>query len=80
MRKEISNIIKEWKDKANVNGVILVGAYPEYRDTIKICTDKPGLMIGKSGDLLGEYMKKLKTVCPNLKNIEFIETDRWFIR
>lgn len=46
MRKDISALIKEWKDEAGVTGIILVGAYPSIRDTIKICTDKPGLMIG----------------------------------
>ena len=35
MRKEISNIIKEWKNEANVKGVVLVGVYADFRDTIK---------------------------------------------
>ena len=80
MNKEISQIIKEWKDEAGVKGIILVGAYPTIRDTIKICTDKPGLMIGKGGNLFNKYKNKLKEICSNLQNIEFVETDRWYIR
>lgn len=80
MRKEISNIIKEWKDDANVKGVVLVGAYADFRDTIRICTDKPGLMIGKGGELFDKYKKKLKEFNQNLEHIEFVETDSWYIR
>ena len=80
MRKEISNIIKEWKDEAGVDGIILVGVYPSFRKTIKICTDKPGFMIGKGGELIKKYQEKLKEINHNLKNIEFVETDCWYIK
>lgn len=80
MRKDILNIIKEWKDEANVKGVLLVSAYSDLRDTIRICTDKPGLMIGKGGYLFDKYKKKLKEFNPNLEHIEFVETDSWYIR
>lgn len=80
MRKDISNIIKEWKDEAGVKGIILVGAYPEIRETIKICTDKPGLMIGYHGKLIEQYREKLKQICPSIKEIEFVETDSWYVR
>lgn len=80
MRKDISNIIKEWKDEAGVKGIILVGAYPSIRETIKICTDRPGFMIGKGGELVNKYTEKLKEICPKLKEIEFVETDSWYIR
>lgn len=80
MRKETSNIIKEWKDEAGVKGIILVGAFPEIRDTIRICTDRPGLMIGLGGELANKYRDKLKKVCPSLQRIEFVETDKWYIK
>ena len=80
MKKDISNIIKKWKDEANVKGVILVSVYADFRDTIKICTDRPGVMIGKNGELVDKYKKKLKEFNPNLEHIEFVETDSWFIR
>ena len=80
MRKEISSIIKEWKDEAGVKGIILVGAFPEIRDTIRICTDRPGLMIGTGCDLANKYRDKLMAVCPSLQRIEFVETDKWYIK
>lgn len=80
MRKEISNIIKEWKDEAKVKGVVLVGVYADFKDTIKICTDSPGLMIGKGGELVDKYKEKLKEFNPKLEHIEFVETDSWYIR
>ena len=46
----------------------------------KVCTDKPGFMIGKGGSLLDKYKKKLKEYNPSLENIEFIETDSWYIK
>ena len=75
-----SYIIKEWKDEAGIKGIILVSTLPEYRDTIKICTDRPGLMIGFHGVLVDKYKDKLKAVCPKLEHIEFIETDSWYIK
>lgn len=80
MRKEISSIFKEWKKEAGVKGVIFLGVFPGLRDTIKVCTDKPGFMIGKGGSLLDKYKKKLKEYNPSLENIEFIETDSWYIK
>lgn len=80
MRREISQIIKEWKDEAGVKGIILVGAYPNIGHIIKICTDKPGWMVGEGGRLINKYTEKLKEICPSLQNIEFVETDRWYIR
>ena len=80
MRKEISNIIKEWKEEAGVKGIILVGVYPDFRDTIKICTDRPGFMIGKGGELVNKYKERIKEFNPNLEKIEFVETDSWFVK
>lgn len=81
MRREISNIIKEWKDKAGVKGIIQISAnFSSSKDTIKICTDRPGLMIGFHGALVAEYKEKLKAICPKLEHIEFIETDSWYIK
>lgn len=81
MRKEILNILKEWKSEAGVKSIILVGAYPDASRTIKICTSRPGLMIGKGGETYDKYKKKLKAICPRMERIEFIETDNcWHIR
>ena len=80
MKKEISNIIKEWKTEAGVKGIVLVSAFPEYRGTIKICTDRPGYMIGKGGELVDKYKDKLRVFNKELETIEFVETDSWYIR
>ena len=80
MRKEISNIIKEWKDEAGVKGIVLVSPYSSFRDIITICTDRPGYMIGKGGELVNKYTERLREHNPQLDHIEFMETDNWFIR
>lgn len=80
MRKEIIEIIKEWKHEADVPGVILTGVYPSFKETITICTSRPGSMIGKGGELVEKYKERLKEINPNLKEIKFIETDQYFIR
>lgn len=80
MRKEISNIFKEWKQEAGVKGIILLGVFPGLRDTIKVCTDKPGFTIGKGGSLLDKYKERLKEYNSNLEHIEFVETDSWYIK
>ena len=80
MREEISSIFKEWKKEAGVKGVILLGVFPELKDTIKVCTDKPGFMIGNGGVLVDKYKQKLKQYNPKLDRIEFVETDSWYIK
>lgn len=66
MRKDIATIIKEWKDEAGVKGVVLTSPYSSFDNTIKICTDRPGLLIGKGGELVNKYREKLKTINPHL--------------
>ena len=80
MRREISSIIKKWKEEAGVNGIVLVSAFSGFSDTITICTDRPGLMIGIGGHRVERYMEKLKEVNPNLMTINFVETDGWYIK
>ena len=80
MRREISETIKAWKDEAGVKGIVLVSNYSEFRNKITICTDRPGYMIGKGGKLVDKYRDKLKEFNPRLESIEFVETDRWFIK
>ena len=80
MDRKISSIIKDWKDEAGVEGIVQVSAFSTIRSEITICTDRPGLMIGKAGTLLDKYEEKLKKVNPRLKKIVFVETDRWYIK
>lgn len=80
MDRRISNIIKEWKTEAKVDSVILVSAFPTSRDTLIICTDSPGRLIGKGGETYKKYKAKIKEVAPRVENVRFIETDSWYIK
>ncbi len=80
MMRSISTIIKEWKDEAGVKDIILVSVSSSCTRTIKICTSRPGPMIGLGGELFDKYKAKLKVVNQNLEHIEFIETDSWYIK
>lgn len=80
MTKEISAIIKQWKDEAGVTGIVLVGMHYYKTGKLKICTNQPGLMIGLHGELVKKYTEKLNKVDRYIKEIEFVETDSWYIR
>lgn len=80
MKKELANVIKEWKTEAGVKGIILVNAHTSTKKTLTICTDRPGLMIGKQGVVINKYLEKIKAAAPNIENVEFVETDRWYVK
>lgn len=80
MQREIMHIIKEWKKEAHVDSLIQVSVFAGFKDVIKICTDKPGWLIGRGGTLYDHYLEKLKKVNPHLQRIEFIETDSFYIK
>lgn len=80
MNKEIMKIIKEWKEEAGVDGIILVGVHPTFKDDITICTYKPESMIGKGGELYNKYYERLKAINLNLKHIKFVETEKYFVK
>lgn len=80
MDRRISNIIKDWKTEARVDSMILVSAFPTSRETLVICTDSPGRLIGKAGTTYEKYKAKIKEVAPRINNVQFIETDSWYIK
>ena len=80
MRREISKIIKEWKDEAKVPEVIQVSPYSSTSKTITIFTSKPGWLIGKNGVLHNKYFDKLKEVNKNLSELKYVETDGWYVK
>lgn len=80
MERRLTEIIKQWKDEAGVKGIIQINAYPTSRGTLTICTDRPGIMIGRGGCLIDKYREKIQKEYPDIKKIEFVETDRWYIR
>lgn len=82
-KNRITNIIKEWKDEAGLDprkDIVLISAHSDISEILKICTNKPGYMIGKGGCLVNKYKSIICDKFPNIKNIEFIETDFWYIR
>lgn len=80
--RNITKIIKQWKDEAglNLNDIILVSACPSVREELKICTNKPGYMIGREGCLFKKYEKLIKENYKNINKISFVETYSWYIR
>lgn len=80
MKRRLTQIIKEWKDEADIKGIIQINACPTVRNILTICTDRPGLMIGKGGCLIDKYKKMIQKEYPNIKEIKFLETDNWYIR
>lgn len=80
MNKEIINIIEEWKHEAGVKGIILVSRHADTHSVIKICTHSPKDMIGEKYALINKYRAKLKEINPNLKHIELVNTEMWYIR
>lgn len=58
MERKLTKLIKQWKDEAGVKGIIQINAYPTVKDTLTICTDRPGFMIGKGGCLIEKYKEK----------------------
>ena len=80
MERRLTQIIKEWKDEAGVKGIIQINAYPTVKDTLTICTDRPGLMIGMGGRLVDKYKEMIQKEYPNIKKINFVETHSWYIR
>ena len=80
MKRNLTKIIKEWKDEAGVKGIIQINELSTVRSALTICTDRPGLMIGKGGCLVDKYREKIQKEHPNIKEIKFVETDSWYIR
>ena len=80
MKHRLTEIIKQWKDEASVKGIIQINACSTVRDTLTICTDRPGFMIGKGGCLIDKYREKIQKEYSNIKEIKFVETDSWYIR
>lgn len=80
MDKTLLYIIKDWKDEAGIKGIIQINALPTVRDILIICTAYPGYMIGKGGCLVDKYKRIIQKEFPNIKKIEFIETNRWWIK
>lgn len=76
MIKDITKIIKEWKDEAGVEGIVLLSPNPESSSRITIYTDKPELMIA----LCEKYEEKLQEINHLLCGFSFVETGNLYVK
>lgn len=68
----VEKLLREWRTEAKNNHLCL---YKGEGDTLIIYTDRPGYMIGYSGDLVEKYRQKISEASfGTLKNITFVET------
>ena len=69
--KKIQEIIRQWKQECGITHTIL---FRYSHNVLKICTDKPGVMIGFRGSTVDKYTEIFKSYEKNFEKIEFIET------
>lgn len=78
MVKGFCDIMREWKSEAQLDTPIMVSRYPENSEVLKIMTtstESTGVMIGYKGELINKYREKLRIAFPDIKEIQFIESD-----
>lgn len=64
-------VLQEWANEAKTTEPI---SYWFSEDGIlRIYTSQPGYLIGKSGNLVGKFEKKLRDKCRDIKGIHFVE-------
>ena len=80
MNREFSKIMKNWKDEAKVDGIILLGVGAPYSPTLTIYTDRHGAMIGRAGNTYYKYKEIIQKTLPHVKEVKLVETDRWYIK
>lgn len=70
--KAVENLLKEWRKESKNPHLCL---YKRDEDTLIIYTDRPGYMIGRAGNLVDKYRKKISEASfGTIKNISFVET------
>lgn len=69
--KKIQEIIRQWKQECGITHMIL---FRYSHNVLKICTDKPGIMLGFHGSTVDKYTDIFKSYDKNFEKIEFIET------
>lgn len=70
--RAVQKVLKEWGDESRNPHLCL---YRRDGDTITIYTDRPGCMIGKGGQLVDKYRKKISEASfGNIKNVSFVQT------
>ena len=70
--KKIQEIIRQWKQECGITHTVL---FRYNGEVLKICTDRPGIMIGFHGNTVYKYTEIFKSYDKNFEKIEFIETN-----
>lgn len=70
--RSVQKILKEWRNESRNPHLCL---YKLDKDTLIIYTDRPGYMIGRAGQLVDKYRKKISEASfGTIKNVSFVET------
>lgn len=70
--RSVQKILKEWRNESRNPHLCL---YKLDKDTLIIYTDRPGYMIGRAGQLVAKYRKKISEASfGTIKNVSFVET------
>ena len=70
--RAVQKVLKEWRSESRTPHLCL---YKLDKDTLIIYTDRPGYMIGRAGQLVDKYRKKISEASfGTIKNVSFVET------
>ena len=61
MRKDISSIIKEWKDEAGVKSIILISGYPSFGKLLKSVLISRDIWLAKVENYITNTKRNLRT-------------------
>ena len=68
----VAKLLREWRLESKSNHLCL---YKGEGDTLIIYTDRPGYLIGRHGELVDKYRKKITEASfGTIKYITFVET------
>ena len=70
--KKIQETIRHWKQECGITHTVL---FRYSGNVLKICTDKPGIMIGFRGSTVYKYTEIFKSYDSDFEKVEFVETD-----
>ena len=70
--KKIQKIVRQWKQECGITHTVL---FRYNGQVLKICTDRPGIMIGFHGYTVYKYTEIFKSYDRDFEKIEFIETN-----
>lgn len=70
--RAMQKVLRDWRLESKNPHLCL---YKLDKDTLIIYTDRPGYMIGRAGQLVDKYRKKISEASyGTIKNVSFVET------